>query len=150
MVVLVEHNDKSSLNKHLLICSLFPEVTKEDLNELPGQFCVGRRNEIDFTDKEIFIQQSEGNFDKIADITEDILTMLKEDDPENVESIDGGPACFGDSGEFSNFPFCFLVTHANGTQCHSVSHAIGAQCHSVSHAFGTCHSVSHANGTQSH
>ena len=77
-------------------------MTKEDLNELPGQFCVGRRNEIDFDDKEIFVQQSEGKFDKVADITDDILTVLKEDDPENVESIDGGPACFGDSGEEKN------------------------------------------------
>ena len=76
-------------------------MTKQDLNKLPGQFCVGRRQEIDFTDKEIFVQRSEGNFIKIEEITEDILTVLKEDDPENVESIDGGPACFGDSGELN-------------------------------------------------
>ena len=78
---------------------MFSDVTKEDLKNLPGQFCVGRRKEVEFADTEIFIKQSEGKFDKIADITEDILTVLKEDDPENVESIDGGPACFGDSGE---------------------------------------------------
>ena len=78
---------------------MFSDVTKEDLKSLPGQFCVGRREEVDFADKEIFIQQSEGNFEKIVDITEDILAVLKEDDPENVETIDGGPACFGDSGE---------------------------------------------------
>ena len=86
---------------HFLL--VFLDVSKEDLNDLPGQFCVGRRNEIDFTDKEIFVQESEGNFEKIADITEDILKVLKDDDPENVESIDGGPACFGDSGKFRSF-----------------------------------------------
>ena len=83
----------------LSLPGFYLDVTKQDLNNLPGQFCVGRRNQIDFADKEIFAQRSEGNFDKIEEITEDILAVLKEDDPENVESIDGGPACFGDSGE---------------------------------------------------
>ena len=85
---------------------LFPDVTKKDLKKLPGQFCVGRRQKIEFTDKEIFSQQAGGNFEKIADITEDIRAVLKEDDPENVESIDGGPACFGDSGELRTDKLC--------------------------------------------
>ena len=56
---------------------------------------------VDFDDKEIYQQDSDDGFKKIeGKITEEILDILREDDPENVESIDGGPACFGDSGNF--------------------------------------------------
>ena len=83
-------------------------MTKEELNSLPGQFCVGRKKKIDLANTEIYSQQSEKKFDRIPAITDDILTVLYEDDPQNIESIDGG-ACLGDSGEYqfiscSNFP----------------------------------------------
>ena len=38
-----------------------------------------------------------------GDLSQNVLDILREDDPENVESIDGGPACFGDSGKFLTF-----------------------------------------------
>jgi len=76
-----------------------PEVTRTDVDNLPKQFCVGRRSKVKFDDKEIYSQQSKKNFKKITGgVTDSILDILREDDPENVETIDGGPACFGDSG----------------------------------------------------
>ena len=76
------------------------EVTRTDVDNLPKQFCVGRRSKVKFDDKEIYSQQSKKNFKKITGgVTDSILDILREDDPENVETIDGGPACFGDSGK---------------------------------------------------
>ena len=87
----------------------FSDVAKEDLKSLPGQFCIGRTKKVDLTDTEIYSQQSENEFDKIQDKT-DILKVLFENDPENLESIDGGPACFGDSGESK---FTYMITIFN-------------------------------------
>ena len=89
----------------------FSDVAKEDLNSLPGQFCIGRTKKVDLTDTEIYSQKSEKKFDKIQEKTDDILKVLSDSNPENVESIDGGPACFGDSGE-SNFTY--MITIFNG------------------------------------
>ena len=76
------------------------EVTRTDVDNLPKQFCVGRRSKVKFDDKEIYSQQSKKNFKKITGgVTDSILDILRDDDPENVETIDGGPACFGDSGK---------------------------------------------------
>ena len=71
------------------------------MDNLPLQFCVGRSKKIEFYDKEIYILLGNNNFQNISgEVSENILKILREDDPENVESIDGGPACFGDSGKF--------------------------------------------------
>ena len=86
-------------------------MTREDLNSLPSQFCIGRTKKVDLIDTEIYSQQSENEFDKIQDKTDDILKVLFENDPENLESIDGGPACFGDSGESK---FTYMITIFNG------------------------------------
>ena len=83
-------------------------MTRKDLNSLPGQFCIGRTKKVDLTDTEIYSQKSEKKFDKIQEKTDDILKVLSDSNPENVESIDGGPACFGDSGE-SKFTYDMIT-----------------------------------------
>lgn len=74
------------------------------MDNLPNQFCVGRSKKIEFHDKEFYIQLGDNNFENISgDISQNVLDILRDDDPENVESIDGGPACFGDSGKLLTF-----------------------------------------------
>ena len=80
------------------------DVTRKDVDNLPNQFCVGRSKKIEFDDKEFYIQLGDNKFENMSgDLSQNVLHILREDDPENVESIDGGPACFGDSGKFLRF-----------------------------------------------
>ena len=63
--------------------------------------CVGRSYKVSFDDKEIYREDSDAGFKKIdGKVSDKILNILRDDNPENVESIDGGPGCIGDSGKF--------------------------------------------------
>ena len=76
-------------------------MTEADLNNLNGQFCVGRNRSVDLSTREFFIMdRNKEKFTKMRNkFKQRMMTKLAGSDPENVETIDGGPSCFGDSGK---------------------------------------------------
>ena len=75
-------------------------MKESDLNNLEKQFCIGRNRTVDLSSTKFFVQKSNGNFKRYTGkISKKIHNALNEADPENLETIDGGPNCFGDSGK---------------------------------------------------
>jgi len=76
-----------------------PEVTLENIDDLPRQFCFGRNTTVDLSSQHFYIQKSKNKFSKLEGrLDQNIVTALSKANPGNVEAIDGGPNCFGDSG----------------------------------------------------
>ena len=74
-------------------------MKESDLNNLEKQFCIGRNRTVDLSSTKFFVQKSNGNFKRYTGkISKKIHNALNKADPENLETIDGGPNCFGDSG----------------------------------------------------
>jgi len=81
-----------------------PDVKVDDLENLPKQFCIGRKKEVPL-DTKLFYRQNtlKGSpFLKIEksneNVKEQMKKILEKANPDNTETIDGGPNCFGDSG----------------------------------------------------
>ena len=75
-------------------------MTEADLNNLEKQFCIGRNRTVDLSSTKFFVQKSNGKFKRYTGkISKKIHNALNKADPENLETIDGGPNCFGDSGK---------------------------------------------------
>ena len=74
-------------------------MKESDLNNLEKQFCIGRNRTVDLSSTKFFVQKSNGNFKRYTGkLSKKIHNALNKADPENLETIDGGPNCFGDSG----------------------------------------------------
>jgi len=74
-----------------------PDVTFDEVKPLPKQFCTGRNRSVEY-DQDDFVQQNEdGTFKKLK-YEPSFRKLLIKKDPKKVFPIDGGPACFGDSG----------------------------------------------------
>ena len=87
--------DIKSSNKSL---RSFSEVTREDIDGLPRQFCFGKNISVDLSSQEFYVLESGNKFKKLdGRIDQNIVTTLSKADPQNVEAIDGSN-CFGDSG----------------------------------------------------
>ena len=58
---------------------------------------------MDLSSQHFYIQKSKNKFLKLdGQLDQNIVTALSKANPGNVEAIDGGPNCFGDSGKNHN------------------------------------------------
>ena len=71
------------------------------MKRLPGQFCTSRNNSVDLSKEQFFVKLGKNKYKESPwkEVKKSIKRILEKSDPENVETIDGGPNCFGDSGE---------------------------------------------------
>ena len=75
-------------------------MKRSDLKGLPGQFCTSRNESVDLSSSDFFVKLSPEKYKllKTKKNRDALRKILEKSDPENVETIDGGPNCFGDSG----------------------------------------------------
>ena len=58
---------------------------------------------MDLSSQHFYIQKSKNKFSKLEGrLDQNIVTALSKANTGNVEAIDGGPNCFGDSGKIHN------------------------------------------------
>ena len=97
----VEQPGDEKISKQEIISSFWvSEVTIRDIDELPRQFCFGKNISVELNSQHFYVLKSENKFERLdGRIDQNIVAALTKADPENVEAIDGGPNCFGDSGK---------------------------------------------------
>ena len=99
----VEQPGEEIISKQEIIGNFWVSgVTLGDIGELPRQFCFGKNISVPLSNQHFYVLESENKFERIdGRIDHNIVEALTKADPENVEAIDGGPNCFGDSGKMN-------------------------------------------------
>jgi len=74
-----------------------PDVTIEQVEPFPKQFCTGRNISLEYNQDNFVRKRPNGKY-KMMKYSQKLKNLLREKGPSYAHTIDGGPACFGDSG----------------------------------------------------
>ena len=74
-----------------------PEVTLKQVEPFPKQFCTGRNISLEYSQDTFVRKRNNGKFKKLK-YSQKLKNLLTEKGPSYANTVDGGPACFGDSG----------------------------------------------------
>ena len=89
-------------------------MTLNNIDDLPRQFCFGKNTSVDLSSQDFYIQKSKNKFVKLdGRLDQNIVTALTEANPGNVEAIDGGQNCFGDSGKIHTYDLRDTLEYTN-------------------------------------